>query len=314
MTDIKLDYLRGSDADDVVRLLGRSLTKETISSAEFCRKVLLDPNFRPEGAVTARLDGKIAGFILSIIRRQPLEDGAPDFKNGWITLLGVDPAYRKLGIGGELLQSALSYLRAGGVSSAWVSPYAPNYFSPGVDEAAYPEGIEFLKRHGFETAYRPLSMEGCLEKLEVPAEVERTEAGLIERGIAIRELRLGDVIALLEFVRMEFPGDWQRLVRESIDRIAVTSNPRTRIFIAVRDGRCIGFARHDGERFGPFGVGFSARGMGIGGALLFRCLESMKRDGMKKAWLLWTDDRAARLYIRAGFSETRRYSVMKRDI
>lgn len=311
MSDLLLRTIHDSDVEPVVRLLHRSLEKERISAVDFRRKVLLDPNFRPEGAIVAEVGGKLAGFILCIVRRQPLEDWPSDFEKGWITLMGVDPEYRRQGIGDALLRKGISYLRSSGASTVWVSPYAPNYFSPGIDEAAYPEGIEFFLNRGFTVAYRPLSMEAQIHELEVPSEIAGVEDAMTELRISVRELGMQDITLLVDFVRSEFPGDWQRLVRESIDRTLADPDAPTRIFIAVRDGRCIGFARHDGERFGPFGVGESARGLGIGSLLLYRCLESMRSKGIKKAWLLWTDDRAARLYLRAGFRETRRYSVMK---
>lgn len=310
----QIQPLRDKDIDEVVSLLRCVLVKEDISASDFCRRVILDPNFRPEGAQVAYLDGRVVGFFLAIVRKRRLEDGAPDFGNGWITLMAVHPNYQRRGIGTALLQKSLAYLKSEGAVSAWVSPYAPNYFCPGIDEAAYSGGIAFLNGHGFRVAYRPLSMEASLHGFEMPEDVRHLEAGLESAGVAVREMLLEDALPLIEFVRNEFPGDWQRLVRESIDRIVSLPEPETRIFVAMKDGLCLGFARHDGGRFGPFGVGPAARGMGIGGVLLFRCLESMERDGMQRVWLLWTDDRAARLYMRAGFHETRRYSVMKCEL
>jgi N-acetylglutamate synthase-like GNAT family acetyltransferase len=86
------------------------------------------------------------------------------------------------------------------------------------------------------------------------------------------------------------------------------------LFAAMEKGRCIGFCQHDGERFGPFGVEASQRGRGIGAVLLFRCLHGMRAKGLHNAWFLWTDDKVARLYSQAGFRETRRYALMRREL
>ena len=53
-------------------------------------------------------------------------------------------------------------------------------------------------------------------------------------------------------------------------------------FVAEREGRIVGFAAYECTRrgfFGPTGVMPDERGRGTGGALLFRCLESMREMG-----------------------------------
>ena len=53
-------------------------------------------------------------------------------------------------------------------------------------------------------------------------------------------------------------------------------------FIAVQEGKIVGFACHDAtcpNFFGPTGVEPKAQKGGIGKALLFACLEDMKHQG-----------------------------------
>lgn len=237
-----------------------------------------------------------------------MEDAQPDFDRGWITLMAVDKEYQHRGIGTELLNGVMEYLRSEGSKSVWVSPYAPNYFTPGVDEAVYPGAIEFLKKRGFETAYRPLSMEASLVDLDI------TNLVAAKDGVVIEAFRGEQLTMLEDFVRREFPGDWQRLARESASGIIAGEISPDYLFLAVEKGVCLGFCRHEGERFGPFGVASSQQGRGIGAALLSNCLLSMKEQGLKRAWFMWTDDRASKLYARFGFREVRRFSVMKIQI
>ncbi|MHB0912013.1 MAG: GNAT family N-acetyltransferase [Armatimonadota bacterium] len=267
---------RPEDAASVVELLGRELHADRIAPADFAERVLSDPLFRSEAAPVA-VEGGVVGFMLGI--------AAGD--RGFITLMAVDSRFQRRGVGSLLLARALDAL---GSSSVWVSPYPAGYFCPGIDETAYPEAIRFLEARGFSTYSRPLSMEASL--LELP---ERSVEG-------VRPAEPGEV---LPFVAREFPGDWERLVRESAPGA---------LFAAVRNGECVGFCRHAGERFGPLGVAPSERGKGIGAALLFTCLSSMRAKGLTRAWLMWTDDAAARLYAKAGFRETRRYRIMTRAI
>ena len=306
MNTVSITQFQPDDFSEIVDLLHRELFADTVTADDFHRKVLLDPNFRPEGALTARANGKKVGFILAILRKTNLEDALPDFDRGWITLFAVDRNHRRMGIGGLLLDGALKYLQAGGAKSAWVSPYAPNYFMPGVDEAAYPDAIDFLKKHGFQVAYRPLSMEAHLTGFRIPEWVREIESMLADEGTVIGPLQNQDLPSLMNLLHREFPGDWQRLVRE-------TTGSSGRIFTAMKGNECLGFSRHAGERFGPFGVAPSARAQGIGAVLLAHCLLSMRNDGLQSAWFMWTDDHAARLYSRLGFQETRRFSVMKKE-
>lgn len=302
-------YLEG-----VVDLLNAELHADKISTTDFQHKVLLDPNFRTEGAPVARYGDRIVGFMLGLTRKHPLEDAAPDFNKGWLTLMAVDKDFQRQGIGSRLLDYVLSYLQSERADTVLVSPYAPNYFLPGVDEAAYPGAIGFLGKHGFSTIYRPLSMEISLIDYKTPNWVIEKERILNTEGILFYTFKPDCMLLLLEHLRLEFPGDWQRLVRETIARIIDGVASSNQLFLAMKDGRSIGFCRHEGERFGPFGVAARERGRGIGEILLHKCLGNMKAGGVYRAWFMWTDDRAAKLYARAGFKEIRRFSVMQREI
>lgn len=311
---VSIGAFQPGDLDGVLRLLNRTLNADPMSSEVFQRKVVLDINFHPDGAPVARSGDEVVGFMLGLVRKYPLEDGAPDFDRGWITLMAVEPRLQRQRIGSRLLQHLLDYFQASNRTSVWVSPYAPNYFSPGIDEAAYPGAIEFLKKHGFQVAYRPLSMDALLLNLETPEWVKEKEARLIEDGMVFDTFKPEYILPLLDHLRREFPGDWQRYERESMVRITQGTFPPDQLFVAMENRKCVGFCQHDGERFGPFGVDLAERSRGIGAVLLFRCLHSMRSKDLHSAWFLWTNDHVAKLYAQAGFKETRRYSVMKREL
>ena len=117
----------------------------------------------------------------------------------------------------------------------------------------------------------------------------------------------------MQFLRREFPGDWQRYLRETMQAIVQGQRPAEELLLALGAESVLGFAQSEGERFGPFGVASSARGRGIGAALLSRALDGMRARGHHNAWFLWTGDEAAdRIYRAAGFRETRRYSLYKK--
>jgi GNAT superfamily N-acetyltransferase len=311
---VSIHPLQPSYLEEVSRLLASELHADFISPWTLVHKVLLDKNFSPESTLVAKVGNRIVGFMHGISEHHPPESAELDAKHGWITLMAVDHHYQRQGIGGKLLERIIAYLKRQKVKSVWVSTYAPNYFWPGVDEAAYPAAIAFLKKHDFEIVTRPLAMEACLSNFSIPADILSWEEALASQGVRICPIKPEYVPGLLDFIEREFGSDWQRLARESVIEICKDQLSPSNMFIAIANEKCVGFCRHEGERFGPLGVTQQERGKGIGSILLFRCLEAMKAKGFSKAWMMWTNDRTAKFYAKAGFQETRRFSVMKRDL
>ena len=304
-----------TDIRDVVALLNRCLTADPITSETFARRVLLDINYSPRGTLVASIDSKIVGFALGMVRRFQLEDSAPDFDRSWLTLFAVDEAFRRQGIGTKLAAGLEDYFKSCGCKSTIISGYSPNYFVPGVDPVAYPEALEFFTKMGFAEVNRPLSMDSDLVRLRTPEWAIAKEQGLIDAGVTFEPYRPELIHPLLDFMRVEFPGDWQRFVRDAMTRITTGEFHPTNVWIAHVDGNVLGFAMHDnGCRFGPFGVAAKERGRGLGVVLLLKILHAMKAKGLHNAWFLWTSDTAARIYDVGGFTESRRFSYMKKAL
>jgi ribosomal protein S18 acetylase RimI-like enzyme len=304
---------QADDLQEVLGVLARAMPQDPISPARFTSQVLLDPNFRAEGALVARRGEAVTGFCLAIARQVPLENAPPDADRGYVTLIGVRPDCQRQGIGSALLTRAEAYLRAQGRSAVLVSPYALGYFIPGVDVAAYAAGLAFFLRHGYREVYRPIAMEAPLWDWTLPEWVERKGRQLAGEGVSCEPYQPEWSLPLLEFVRSEFPGDWVRVVRETMGRI-VGGDPAERLLIACEGSRVLGFAHHQNERFGPIGVAAAERGRGLGHLLMFRTLAAMREQGFRTAWFLWSDDATARrLYQCAGFQERRRFAVLRKE-
>src|SRR5579871_5146656 len=136
MSSFSVHSYANEDMKAVVALLRAELPAEPISEAAFARKVLLDPNFDPRGAFVAHEAedaNTVLGFLLALVRRRPLEDSPPDQDRGWITLFAVAAGKRRQGIGNALFAAAEEWLRTQDRNSVWISPYAPHYWTPGVD-------------------------------------------------------------------------------------------------------------------------------------------------------------------------------------
>ncbi|MCW5941413.1 MAG: GNAT family N-acetyltransferase [Fimbriimonadaceae bacterium] len=317
-TKIETGPMGVGEGADVARFVARTLPDEAISETRFARQVLLDPNFELEGARIARDDGRIVGLCLAMGRRTPLENAPDDSDRGYLTLLAVAPEYRRQGIARTLVQAAEAYHRDGGRRQVQVSPYAPGYFIPGPDEAVHAGAVALLESLGYGKVYRPLSMECPLWRLTVPDWVEQAERDLEARGVRIRNLDTGLILPTIEFSARVFAGDWVRYAREAAHAILAGDCPE-RLVVAVDESGpnpvVVGYSHHAAERFGPIGVDPQRRGEKIGQVLMYRTLRAQQRAGYRTAWFLWSDDRTAeRIYNGAGFRESRRFVLMKKDL
>lgn len=307
-------HFESPDLAGVVHVLNLALNVDPISEAKFVRQVLLDHNFRAEGAIVAKHADQVVGFCLSIARQVPLENAPPDHDRGYITLFAVHPDHQRQGIGAGLLQQATSYLRSQNRKLIMIAPYAPGYFTCGVDVKAYDPGLRFFLKHGFKEVYRPIAMEIPLWSWACPEWVAQKRRKLESEGVHVESYRPELTIPILEFAAAEFAGDWVRVYRETMHRI-MAGEPASRIVVAHENGKLLGFSHHDNERFGPIGVAASQRGRGIGHVLMYETLRSQRLAGLRTAWFLWSDDTtAARLYTAAGFREVRRFALLKKEL
>jgi GNAT superfamily N-acetyltransferase len=314
MAKVTIRPYRWSDEAALVEAWCAALPLDLVDAATFRRKVLLDPNFDPAGLLVADDGGELAGICLGLVRRVPFEGVGLEPERGWITAFGVRPELRRQGFGSALLEAGLARFRNGGRSQVLLAPYLPNYFVPGVDAAAYADGLAFLTKRGFQVTSRPLAMDASLVTLDLSPYLAR-EAALRDQGIEVRRLRLEEIPRLLEFLAATMPGDWLRHARELLhDAVRGKGDPEPFV-AALAGGRMVGYCQHEAEHFGPFGVAEGWQGRGIGTVLLARCLELMRRKGLHNAWVLWTsDEAAARVYSRFGFTETRRFAVLRREL
>lgn len=99
---------------------------------------------------------------------------------------------------------------------------------------------------------------------------------LLKRGIMMRRALTPEKHKVTAWVRENFGEGWSSEADVAFSRQPVSC------FIAVEEGRIIGFACHDAtcrNFFGPTGVLPNARKNGVGTALLLACLEDMRQQG-----------------------------------
>ncbi len=301
-----------SDPRLIASVLNRALPAEDIDETRIARQILLDPNFRPDGSLLVTADDEAAGYCWAVKRHTPLENAPDDRDRGYIVLFGIVPEARRKGLGGLLLECAENYLASQGCSSCWISPYAPGYFTPGIDVTAYSTGLAVLKERGYKTESRPLAMELDLANLTVPEHAAKKIAQ-VEQEMQFSAYTPDLTIPLLHFAAEEFSGDWVRFARDAARAILKGDDPG-RLQIANMNDRVMGFSHYEGARFGPIGVSNQVEGKGVGSALMLRTLKSMaaKND---RIWFLWTEDTTAeRFYAPWGWKEWRRFEILRKGL
>lgn len=106
--------------------------------------------------------------------------------------------------------------------------------------------------------------------------VVESEARVSAAGIEIRRALPPERQLILDWVLERFSSHWMSEVA-----LGLSQQPPT-VYVAVADGRLVGFASYDTTAkgfFGPTGVDTAQRGKGIGEALLLRTLRGMREAG-----------------------------------
>ena len=118
-------------------------------------------------------------------------------------------------------------------------------------------------------------MSDLLVRLYDLPEVEAT-ARVAAAGVVIRRALPPERHLVLDWVGTHFSPFWASEAALGMSHLPVT------VWLAVREGELLGFACHDTTAkgfFGPTGVAETARGQGIGEALLMTTLNGMREAG-----------------------------------
>lgn len=303
---------RPADEGSLLSIWNATVWADPIDAVIWRGRYLTDPNFRRDTCLMAEMNGRVVGFLLGFISRVVVQVTQAGDQPCWIVSMGVSADVRRRGIGGDLFGRFELAARDQDCSSILIGPYVPSYIAPGIDTCSYPESLGFLDAMEAEEIARPLSMKASLTARRFP-DVLEDGVQLSQDDLSIRSALSEDFLPCLEFVRREFP-EWIEDVSHVIRSMHGADHRSVSLHVAVRAERCIGFSLSRAERFGPFGVDPREREHGVGGRLLEATLAAIRTRGFHTAWFLWTNDRAARLYQRAGFEEVRRFSLRRKDV
>jgi hypothetical protein len=97
-----------------------------------------------------------------------------------------------------------------------------------------------------------------------------------DKGIVIRRAQPFEMTALRQYVEQNFALTWADEITVGLSHKPVT------VYLAIREGRIVGFGAYECTRrgfFGPTGVSESERGSGIGKVLLIASLWGLREMG-----------------------------------
>lgn len=301
--------------DELLRLWETALPLDAITVDTLESRVLLDENFDPDTFLLAYSEGILVGFVLGVYaKRTHLGDADPDGHRCWITALGVHPASSLDAVGTRLLHEAETRFKSLGKRECRISGYPPGYFTPGIDTRAHAPLLNLLRGHGYEVFHEALSMDAPIVLFTVPERTIEIQNKLRSEGIEIRPYFRTDLVKFMEFLEKTMPSDWVRVERRNLRKISEGGFHAEQIMVVTHNESIIGYCQFEGSHFGPFGVSGAHQGRGIGTVLLARTLERMRHDGHHDAWVMWTDDVAAKVYEKFGFKETRRFALLKKTL
>lgn len=314
MSTVRIRSFQGKDTQALIDLWNSSIPSDGITRDLLERKVLLDANFDSEGLLLAENEDRLLGFMLCIIRHIPKEKMGLQEELGWIPMTGVHPDYRRQGIATNIWLSAEAFFKKRNRKTIFVGAYSPNYFIPGIDLKIYAEAVRFFEKQGFTRGDTLLSMDASIVTFQIPEKILQTEERLTQEGITIQHYRRELLIPYMEFMKKYMSGGWTRLARENLSLLTIGKFKEEQIMLAIKGNEVIGYAQFEEEHFGPFGVREDYQGKGIGTVILAKTIQTMHHRGHHSAWFLWTDDKAAHVYQKVGFKETRRFLIMRKEL
>ena len=262
------------------------------------RKFFGNPFIKPAGTLTNGKAYSLMGFRSIRFLYAPFEKNL-----AWI--LSAAPGDKDELL--RLLEKQKEECRQLGIKLVHYSNFSPGYFFPGVDREKYPEVFDSLIEAGFKEESVALAMEAeigdhCYEEKK-------------DENVEIKCLCETEKQEFLEFIRKNFPADCFYRANG-----VLSEGNLQQVIVAKVNGKFAGYAMYaagegpmefaPGERFGCFEVSEEHRSMGIGSKILVRTLNSMKANGIRHAYFLWTSEKASHLYLRYGFKTTRKFRVM----
>lgn len=287
----------------------------------FREKVLAHPDYDPAGSLIAEQNGTLVGYILVGARTHPVHP-KDDLPGSSICLLLVHPAWRRRGIGHELVERARAFARTKGkrLLTNHANPASPFSFFNGVQQG-WSEAEAFFSAEGFRLAGRSCTCRLELASFSVSPQVQTMRSGLEAEGFVVEPCGTALAGALLRAAEGHYYY-WYLDCKSKVCRTgfpfletAFLSLERESIYgpddvtVIRRGGSIVSFvvlARNPGERLaflGPMWTHPEMQRRGLGSVVLQEALRREKETFGTSVVDLWCSEKnAIGFYARNGFS------------
>ena len=272
---MKIRTYKDSDFDQLLPFLNANNDLDEFNETLLKEKLCDDPAWNPETCYIAEDEQGIVGFMQGVIR------DVRGTRYGYIKLMAVDMTVRRQGIARQMYQLLEKEFVKQNVDAVRIYDVPLNYFMPGIDPH-YTPALCFAERMGFK---RFGDTSNLLVSLNQDWSTAEKEAELLRDNIVVSRATHAEYEEVMELIDAEWP-----LWRNEVET-AYQSDP-VALHIARLNGKVRAFSAHNGNNvgtgwFGPMGTHPDLRGKGIGGVLLYRCLQDMKDWGLPNSIIPW---------------------------
>jgi len=299
MSGVKVSQMERGEVPQVVELWNSAVKAQGegyerhFQSVDRLEKIIADPNFMPEGALTARQDGELLGFALGYVQTVDFL-GVGDLGKipGRIAGVAVRPDKWRQGIGTMLLSELEGILADKGKSEVSFPVYHEMPLalvrSIHLDSGPY----YFLKANGYDDLVHGLVFHNDIANFELKDSVIRKKERLEQEGYEFRWYQAEDGAELVKMVERCFYPAWHAIIRTAVSRDKLPE-----IFLVFAEGKIVGFigpfdvkerrfyfstdSREGWGGFGSPGVDPAFQQRGIATVLWHWGLDHLRRSGAK---------------------------------
>jgi GNAT superfamily N-acetyltransferase len=303
-----LEYVNFSESmlTKLADLLQRGFPLHEISLKTLRRITVEDPNFLPSDVVIATENDKLRGAAIGAMYRK-----MPEERVGGNTafLKAICTVPHDGGLMHGLLERAVEGLKEEGAGKVIYSNFASWHLLPGVD-LRYENILEFLLSEGFRKRDQCVDYVIDLQAFRVPRRISMAYGDLERRGVEIRLATPEEKETVNDWVMKSSGFNWSFEASRAIGRVG------SGVWLAEEGKEIVGFSVFGALEyhwFGPIGVAQERRKEGLGSALLFKTLESMKSLGIPRAIIPWTGHLFFYSQI-PGIVGLRHYWMMEKDL
>lgn len=262
--------------DALLEFLKVSMPRDKFTKELLIENVIEDMVENPELCLAAYDNQDLVGFGLGVIRSREDEDMA------YIKFLAVHPDHKRKGIAKNIYLQIEQGIIEKGIKKIRLVESWPNYYMPGIDPF-YTEAVAFFERFGYIKVGDAANLICDLESQNFDTTDDEEKAKTI--GVEIRRSEQTDTDTFMKWTAKNFK-EWRFEISNAL------KNDPISVHLAILNNEIIAFSAYEGNNrglgwFGPVGTTEAARGKGVGGILLKRCLQDMKDAGHKEAIIPW---------------------------